>query len=127
MTDVPVGEQFTCAIRAGALYCWGYNADGLGNGATDSAVPVLVAASGASQVSVSGNHACYLSSAGGVKCWGNNATGEVATGYRHTCAGLKEGAARCWGYAQAGQLGIGTDIGGDESKRYLTPQLVLVP
>lgn len=79
-------------------------------------------------------HACYIDRAGGVKCRGYNASGqlgrgaaaasldilplgpvlgldsgvaEVAAGGSHTCALMNTGTVKCWGYGQFGQMGNG--------------------
>jgi alpha-tubulin suppressor-like RCC1 family protein len=116
----------TCALTtSGGVKCWGANARGqLGDGTTTSrATPVDVIGldSGIIGIDVEGGHACALTSAGAVKCWGTNETGavgdgtpvdrstpvdvvgltsgvaQVKTGKLHSCALLVSGAVKCWG------------------------------
>jgi alpha-tubulin suppressor-like RCC1 family protein len=132
-TAISTGADHACAITAGGgLKCWGLNYDGqLGNGTyADSAVPVGVSglSSGVVAVSAGKMHTCAITSAGAVKCWGNNGYGElgsnvmgdsplpgdvtglgsgataIAASEEHTCA-VVAGAARCWGTGSNGQLG----------------------
>lgn len=135
IATVSAGEDHTCALTtAGGLLCWGRNSNGqLGNGdlALYSATPVGVngLSNGVSAISLGLNHACSLTTAGGVLCWGNNDYGQLgngsitlssvpvavnglssgvsalSAGYNHTCALTTTGGVLCWGDGSAGQLG----------------------
>jgi alpha-tubulin suppressor-like RCC1 family protein len=83
---VAAGANFTCALlQTGGLRCWGYNSDGqLGDdtpnatekvapGATDVLNDVVA-------VAVGDAHACAQTKAGGVRCWGANASGQLGDG-----------------------------------------------
>lgn len=88
VTGVDVGGGTSCAIRAGAVYCWG-NGDGgqLGNNSTnDYDFPVDVA------------------SQGGLT---NTAVTEIAVGYADSCA-VEGGSVFCWGYNNEGAHGNNT-------------------
>ena len=134
VAKLSVGSSTNCAITPqGALYCWGENASGqLGANVQDfsSATPVLVdgMSQGVTHVSVGINHVCAVQT-GAVKCWGNNAYGQIgaptsqysssvpiqvpnltsgvtaiSVGGGHTCA-IHNGAAKCWGLNDKRALG----------------------
>jgi alpha-tubulin suppressor-like RCC1 family protein len=148
-TVVAAGFAHTCALNgAGAVKCWGYNKNGeLGDGKTvDSSVPMPVSSlsSGVVAIASKEDHACAVTSAGAVKCWGYNEYGQlgdgsrtsrsvpvavptvrpgivaVAVGWGHTCALSSGGAVECWGNNEYGQLGYG-----EEASLRLTPVDVL--
>ena len=137
VVDIVAGGRFTCALTTpGGVKCWGDNERGqLGDGTTTgSATPVDVMGlqSGVVGITAGGYHACAMTSGGGLKCWGQNARGQlgdgtttdsatpvdviglessvvgVVAGFLHTCAWTDEGKAKCWGRNLEGQLGDGT-------------------
>jgi len=138
VTAVAAGWAYTCALKGGQVYCWGYNGNGrLGDGTTtDRNTPTLVADgemgnSGVTAIAAAeGGHTCALKG-GQVYCWGRNGKGQLGDGTttdRNTpvavtnmgsgvtaiAAGayhtcaLKGGQVYCWGRNDEGQLGDGT-------------------
>ena len=145
VTQIAAGGSHTCALTtSGGVKCWGYGGDGrLGSGATPTtqATPVDVVATGGSgtltgitQITTGEFHTCALTTAGSVKCWGTDSSGQlgngassnqnspvdvvatggsgtlanitqIAAGSAHTCALTTSGSAKCWGYGFYGQLG----------------------
>ena len=134
---IATGYGHSCAITTGGgLKCWGANGNGaLGNGSvTQSAIPVMVSGlnSGVTAVAAGNGHTCALTSAGAVKCWGNNTYGQlgdgttamktipvdvvglgsgvkaIAAGLYHSCALTTAGVVKCWGSNGQSQLGGGT-------------------
>jgi alpha-tubulin suppressor-like RCC1 family protein len=129
---IPVGVDFACTLRDGAVWCWGDDHRGqLGdNQTTPQARPVkVVGISDAISVVAGEGHACALRAGGRVSCWGRNESGEVGSGDRddqlspvevaalgpatavsagglHTCARLADATAWCWGNNEKGQLGF---------------------
>jgi alpha-tubulin suppressor-like RCC1 family protein len=115
VVGVQGGNNFTCArTTTGAVKCWGDNTYGqVGDGTnTRRLVPTAVSglASSVAAIATGLHHACALLNTGDVKCWGENADGQlgdgsttgrnvptavtglggravsISTGYRHTCA-----------------------------------------
>ena len=146
LSDLQAGARHTCALFAhGSVRCWGDNTYGqLGHGHTltvgDDEPPYSVGdvplRGRARQLAVGGHHTCALLDSGLVRCWGDNAHGQLGHGHArrvgddepiasqgfvnlggtavkltagdaHTCALLDTGRVRCWGRNQAGQLGLG--------------------
>ena len=118
----------------GAAKCWGNNGDGeLGDGTTTNRTTptdVIGLASGVTASTAGFRHTCALTSAGDVKCWGDNDSGQlgdgtnearttpmdvgglptgvvaVDAGGEHTCVVTNAGGVKCWGDGSYGQLGV---------------------
>lgn len=135
---IAAGHVHTCAITgAHGVRCWGLNNLGqVGDGTTtDRSTPTNVKglASGVKAIAGGGIHTCALTTAGGVKCWGNNSGGQlgdgtttdrptpvnvqglgsgvkaIAAGEYHTCALTTGGGIKCWGSNSEGQIGDGSN------------------
>jgi alpha-tubulin suppressor-like RCC1 family protein len=79
---INAGEKHTCALlKTGPAKCWGINLYGqLGDGTTTNRkVPTSVSglASGVTVIRAGYNHTCALLASGGVRCWGDNSSGEL--------------------------------------------------
>ncbi len=161
-THIATGEDFSCAILDDAtLKCWGRNDSGqLGQGNTsilgdstrelgDNLAAIdLGTGRTAIQIAAGAKHTCVLLDDRSVKCFGNNAMGQlgqgnttnvgdgaqemgdalhaidlgagrtaiqVAAGDKFTCVLLDNGTVKCFGDNASGQLGKGnTTIIGDQ-------------
>jgi len=121
------GSADTCALTtSGSMKCWGYNGDGeLGSGAVllrrSSAVEVTRLRSHVLAVDSGNGHACVVTVAHAIECWGDNRYGQlgdgttisrftpvepdgmhsgvraVSTGAYNTCALTLRGSVKCWG------------------------------
>ena len=100
-SDVSVGANFACAVRAvdGGVVCWGENDYGKATPPTTGAYR---------QVSAGLNHACALRSNYFVVCWGQRDWGateppsitfsQVSAGYKYSCGvRMDNRALACWG------------------------------
>ncbi|MBI3072623.1 MAG: chromosome condensation regulator RCC1 [Deltaproteobacteria bacterium] len=134
---VAVGGRQACFLNVdGGVLCWGDNRFGqLGDGTRENrSAPVDVVGIGArvNALSVGRRHVCVITTAGAVKCWGENRFGQlgdgtktdrttpvdvvgiasgarlVAAGPTHTCVAMVTGELKCWGDNSFGQLGDGT-------------------
>ncbi len=136
---IGAGGDHSCAVTSdGGAKCWGENDFGqLGNGSQAGAmtpVDVTGLTSGVESVSGGGSFTCAVTTAGAVKCWGRNTSGqlgngdvtrtdrstpvqvsglagsvaEVSAGASHACALMDSGAVKCWGNNSFGQLGDGS-------------------
>ena len=89
-TKLAAGFNHTCALKDGALQCWGLNLAGqLGDGTTNPSAVALVV---------------NQSPGGGAL----GVLAEAAAGMSHTCARMDDGNVYCWGDNLSGQLGNGS-------------------
>lgn len=131
------GSGHSCAVRGGALYCWGDGRNGqLGQGATASSDRPLRVGGDTDWVRVSTGdlYTCGLKANGAIACFGANGAGqlglsdlddrsvptpvplppalEISARHGHTCAVLRDGELWCWGANLEGQLGLGDNFPG---------------
>ncbi|MCX6129968.1 MAG: hypothetical protein NTX25_13015, partial [Proteobacteria bacterium] len=135
------GSQTCSVLDDDSLSCWGYNFEGeLGYG--DSKDRYRTASFGinlgphktALHVATAYDHSCAILNDHSVKCWGQNAYGQLGygdttnrmappaqsinlgdnrtataifTGFSHSCAILDDDSVKCWGANGSGQLGLG--------------------
>ena len=129
-------SQHVCALRTdGGISCWGDNrARQIADSGTvlRAATPLRITLTGTvTAIATGASHSCVALLAGGVRCWGGNAEGQLgdgttvdrgaaapvdtltdssalAAGDQHTCSLDSRGAVSCWGWNVSGQLGLGT-------------------
>lgn len=136
VASVALGTSHTCAVMNDAtLRCWGQNlAAQVGTGSATGYIvdPTPVSGlSGVAQAALGSRHTCVVLTSGGVRCWGENTSGQLGLGFTsdheatptavpgltgvhtlamkrsHGCALLTDGTVRCWGSNASGQLGLG--------------------
>ena len=138
---VSTNGAHSCALTgSGNAKCWGRNWVGqLGDGVgLERWTPVSVStghlAGTIREIRTGSEHTCVVTTAGGAKCWGYNAYGELGSGSLSpwysdqpvsvvglssgvktiepglylTCALTTAGAAQCWGWNERGRLGMGS-------------------
>lgn len=148
--SISSGDTYSCGVEAGGhAYCWGGGAFGNGSGVwTVSGTPVQAAQGSGllfDRVEVGAEHACGLTQAALLYCWGSNGGGaigdgsfsyawtpqlvsggfeyaSVSAGRQSTCAVTLSNEGLCWGVNDQGQVGIGTT-----SPYERTPQATVLP
>lgn len=133
--QLAIGAFHACAVEAaGTVRCWGDNAKrqlGDGTAVQNASVPREVPGlAGVAALAAGYRHTCALLTSGSVRCWGENASGQLGDGSftdratpvavtglsnavaiaarnNHTCVLTTGGALRCWGENFYGQLGAG--------------------
>jgi alpha-tubulin suppressor-like RCC1 family protein len=137
IAQVAAGDFFSCAVTSSnGVKCWGYNGNGqLGTNDIQlrlAPTDVTGLASGVMTVVAGSNHACALMTNGGMKCWGDNKSGQIGdnsttqrktpvdvsgltsgvvaigAGGNHTCALTTQNILKCWGANDNGQIGNNT-------------------
>ncbi|HEY0672863.1 MAG TPA: hypothetical protein VGD27_11375 [Longimicrobiales bacterium] len=152
-TQISAGGRHTCAVAlGGAGYCWGANEVaqlGIGTAGAQHDVPARVDGTFSfSDISAGWNHSCGVSPQRIAYCWGENAYGEMGSGWEwlagepaqpspgevtsygeimfvqisagkgFTCGRRDQGTVYCWGKGTHGQLGNGL------ARNFLTAQWV---
>ena len=144
LAGAKVGNRFCALLENGGVRCWGRGffpsekgGLNIGDDEHPESIDFIPLNEEAIQVAVGGSHACALLSSGGVKCWGQNFSGQLGLGHNDsdknyeqlasratiqfprekitkmvvglnfTCAQLKNAGVRCWGSNNFGQLGYG--------------------
>jgi alpha-tubulin suppressor-like RCC1 family protein len=134
--ELAAGDEHTCSIECGALYCWGAFENGrlgLGAIAADVEHPTRVGTrTDWLLVSTGSDHTCAIDAQQDTWCWGSNASGavgvgraeaeilepevvesfglwrDISAGSGHTCGVRRDGTLWCWGSDVCGKLGLGT-------------------
>lgn len=140
-TDIAAGGNHTCVVTEGNVLCWGsnlYGELGIGKPSSRQTSPVAVTdLTNVKSLAAGADFTCALLKDGTVKCWGNNAAGQLGSstvptssspllvpglsgvetrapgstlvaGRDFACARTVEGKVWCWGNNGEGQLGRST-------------------
>lgn len=135
VSTIAAGDRHTCRIYQGQLWCWGDNtSDQLG--LMDDAPELVTRPERVGNrtdwftVAAGARHTCALRSPGVLRCWGDNALGQLGSssgrsreeaavpysdftqlkcGGDNCCALRSGGALYCWGSNGDGNLGIGRE------------------
>ncbi|MEQ1593518.1 MAG: hypothetical protein ABL985_00305 [Casimicrobium sp.] len=81
-TKIYAANAGNCGVVSGQAFCWGLNNQGqLGNvglptGNSGLPLPVTGQSSGVATMAAGLNHACAISTAGAISCWGDNTVGQ---------------------------------------------------
>lgn len=137
--EVALFDGHACVLRAGGkVSCWGQNSHGqlgipAGGDIQRSPVEVTNLGAAAKAVTVGNGFSCALLVNGTVKCWGNNANGQLGTalggaatglvtgittatalsaGQTAACVALQGGYVQCWGQGAGWGNGICGTLGG---------------
>lgn len=115
VTEVALGQNFTCILANQQVACWGASGSGQLSSPNDLSTMQHVAA---------GNlHACAVRTDGSVVCWGNNSSGQtvipgdlgpatrIVAGMDHTCGLRTDGTVACWGSNTLGQTSVPAGLG----------------
>lgn len=122
---VATGIVGTCGIQtSGVMFCWGENGSGQNGDGMASVRPVPIVVDNGEQYQLMDAgilyHVCGITTAGVLKCWGNNGNGQVgdkstitkpfpvevdrgvkykavSPGNYHTCGITVDGVLKCWG------------------------------
>lgn len=146
VTQIATGQHHTCALVDDSTHvlCWGRNDSGqLGLGHTNAigddedldGIDAFDIGGEVVKLSSAGDHTCALMSDAAVRCWGNNASGQlgldhtdnigddepispteieisglefiskIEAGYNHTCAIKSATEVYCWGSNNYGEVG----------------------
>lgn len=144
---IAAGQFHSCAVtEAGALYCWGLNAEGqLGDGSRSNRLRATLVRgldADVEKVALGARHSCALRRSGAVDCWGAAFFGlllgdgseqdrlvpgpvpslrtgivDLSLGDAHSCVLGQRGGVRCWGSNFIGAVGDNSQI----SRRLPTP------
>ncbi len=130
-TKVGVGYANSCALVNGGVKCWGWANYGVNGVYANAATPVDIAGltTNVIDIAVGWTNACAVTTAGAVKCWGTNASGELGNGTSTDsatpvqvtgltsgvtsisgisgsfCARLSTSEVKCWGDSSYGRQG----------------------